>query len=143
MMEDLKVALGTRVQVELLTEEGEAEALDVDIVPDESADYQQGFLGQGTPLALALIGQSAGDTIPYPLGDIVKARVLSVIPSTRKPPKGLQERRAETTRKAVEESDRTNAILFASSFSGKWGDYDPAGLEHWEQKDSEEEKKNK
>jgi hypothetical protein len=29
--------------------------------------------------------------------------------------------------------DQTNAINFASSFSGKWGDYDPAGVEKWEE----------
>jgi hypothetical protein len=26
----------------------------------------------------------------------------------------------------------TNATIFAPSFSGKWGDYDPQGIEKWE-----------
>lgn len=38
-------------------------------------------------------------------------------------------------RKAVAEVERRDAILFASSFSGKWGDYDPSGMEHWEGED--------
>jgi hypothetical protein len=35
-------------------------------------------------------------------------------------------------RQAVEQADRTNAMNFASSFSGKWGDYDPQGIEKWD-----------
>jgi len=27
-------------------------------------------------------------------------------------------------------------MIFASSFSGKWGDYDPQGIEKWELKPS-------
>jgi hypothetical protein len=40
--------------------------------------------------------------------------------------------RQEAMRKARQQVDRTNAILFASSFSGKWGDYDPGGIDHWD-----------
>jgi hypothetical protein len=42
-------------------------------------------------------------------------------------------RRQEVIDKAVSESDRTNALNFASSFSSKWGGYEPAGIEDWEQ----------
>jgi hypothetical protein len=28
-------------------------------------------------------------------------------------------------------AQRTNAEIFASSFSGKWGDYDPQGMAGW------------
>lgn len=134
-MPKLVVAIGMQVEVELLTTVGETERIVFDIVSDESADYQNGFIGAGTPLGSALIGHSAGETISYQTGDIVQARLLSVTQSSRQPLEGVKERRAATIRKAVEDSDRTNAILFASSFSGKWGDYDPGGLEHWEEHD--------
>lgn len=42
-------------------------------------------------------------------------------------------RRQEVIDKAVSESDRTNTLNFASSFSSKWGGYEPAGIEDWEQ----------
>lgn len=29
----------------------------------------------------------------------------------------------------------TGAIVFASSYSSKWDDYDPEGMEHWDKKE--------
>lgn len=140
-MPDLHVQVGMRVAVELVTEEGDQERMEVDIVPDDAADLSQGFLGAGTPLARALLGCRVGQIVPYRAGDIVRARVLSITASSRQAPEDAQAKRAENLRKAVETSDRTNAMLFASSFSGKWGDYDPASIpEAGETKDDEEEK---
>ncbi len=127
-MPDLYVDIGTRVEVELVTEAGETERLAVDIVPDAAANLTQGFLGAGTPLARALLGCRAGQIVPYRAGDILRARVLAITVSTRKPGKEAQERRAANLRKAVDASDRTKALIFASSFSGKWGDYDPTSI---------------
>ncbi len=55
-------------------------------------------------------------------------RIVAVNPSQAMPDDAAA-RRQETLRKAVRQSEATNAILFASSFSGKWGDYDPTGLD--------------
>ena len=49
----LQVAQGTHVEVELVDEAGAREPLAFDIVPDAQADFAQGFLGAGTPLAQA------------------------------------------------------------------------------------------
>ena len=128
----LKAGVGMHVDLVLITETG-TEPLAVDIVPDSSADFARGFLGEGTPLAQAIQGKAAGNTVPYHAGDIHTVKILSVQPSTSLPPPDVAERREATIRKAVDESDRTNAIIFASSFSGKWGDYDPDGIgKTWE-----------
>ncbi len=136
-MPDFYVDIGTRVEVELVTEDGDTEKIAVDIVPNAAADLAQGFLGAGTPLARALLGCRAGQIVPYRAGDILRARVLSVSASTRKPGTAAQERREANLRKAIDASDRTNALIFASSFSGKWGDYDPNSIPL---EDSEDEK---
>jgi hypothetical protein len=62
------------------------------------------------------------------LGDVYEVKILSISPSHALPPEDVAARLQETIRKAVEQSDLTNAITFASSYNGMWGDYDPAGL---------------
>ncbi len=54
------VAIGTHVEVELIDESGAGELLAVDIVSDSQADFASGFLGAGTLLARAILGQPAG-----------------------------------------------------------------------------------
>ena len=126
---------GTHVVVELAETSGRSERLEFDIVPDELADLARGFLGVGTPLAKAIRNQPAGRTIPYRQADIVSVRILSVVPAGTAPDPDAAQQREAALRKAVEEAQRTDAIVFASSFSGKWGDYDPQGMEHWDKTD--------
>jgi hypothetical protein len=119
---------GTRVRLELVDETGASDAMDVQIVPDEFADVSKGYLGQGTPLAAALEGHLPGDSIIYEMGDIRLVRILAVSLAEEGPDTKIAKRREDAHRKAINETDRTNAILFASSFNGKWGDYDPSSL---------------
>jgi hypothetical protein len=126
---------GTHVVIELADTSGGRERLELDIVPDELADLAKGFLGAGTPLARAICDQPAGRTIPYHQADIVSVRILSVAPAHAAPGADAAQGREAALRKAVEEAQRTDAIVFASSFSGKWGDYDPQGMEHWDKTD--------
>jgi hypothetical protein len=116
------------VIIELGLQEGETERLEFDLVPNEKADFSHGFLGNGTLLAQAITGYPAGQVIPYRAGDAREIRILEVTPSQNTPPEDVQARREEIIRKAIDQSDRTNAMIFASSFSGKWGDYDPTGF---------------
>lgn len=120
--------VGTHVVLELITEGGDTEQLEFDLVPDRSADFVHGFLGESTPLAQAILGQPIGRALLYQNADIRAVRILAIAPS-QAIPEDAEARRQETLRKAVRQSDTTNAILFASSFSGKWGDYDPTGLD--------------
>jgi len=132
---ELTVQTGKHVVVELLDDAGGSERLEVDIVPDQSADFARGYLGEGTPLAKAILGKPAGSHIPYRQADIAGLRILTVTPASSAPGKEVAQQRETAMRKAMADVERTNAILFASSFSGKWGDYDPSGMEHWEEKD--------
>ena len=123
------------MELELTTDAG-IERMTVVIVPDESADFSRGFLGENTPLAAAILYHVQGESVEYHAGDIQGVKIVSVEPSTMMPPKNVAARREATIRKAIDESDRTNAMIFASSFSGKWGDYDPDGIA-WDKPESE------
>jgi hypothetical protein len=128
----LKARAGRHVALEILYASGEVERLSLDLVPDAAADFEHHFLGESTPLAQAILGQVAGSVIPYRRGDAREVRLLSVSAELSAAPTDLSERREEVTRKAVNDADRTSAILFASSMNSKWGDYDPSGIESWD-----------
>ena len=119
--------LGMRVVLDLITEDG-SERLELEIVPDDFADFTRGYLGISTLLARTIAGKKAGEVIPYPVEGGREVRLIQVLPSQQAPPRDVADRRQETLRKALDQSDRTNAVIFASSFSGKWGDYDPTGF---------------
>jgi hypothetical protein len=121
----IRARLGTRVQVELVDEAGASEQLEFDIVPDAQADFAHGFLGEGTPLAQAIIGQLAGSTVPYRVGDMVQARVLTVSFAARAPSTDVEARRQAVIQQALAESERVSDMAFALAVGSKWGDYDP------------------
>lgn len=122
------------VEVEMAYEQG-VERLKFVIVPDELADFNAGFLGEGTPLARSILGERVGVQVPYFIGDARTVQILRVSPTELKPDEDTAVRRQEKIKRAVEDSERTSVMIFASSFSGKWGDYDPQGIESWEQKE--------
>jgi len=121
----LRVGLGTRVEVDLVDESGGCEHLAFDIVPDAQADFAHGFLGAGTPLAQAILGQPAGGLVPYRVGDVVQVRVLSVTQAVRAPSDDVAAKRQAVIQQAVAQSDRISDMAFALAVGSKWGDYDP------------------
>jgi hypothetical protein len=123
------VHVGTRVEVELIDDAGRAEGLAFDIVPESAADFSTGFLGAGTPLAQAILGEVAGGVVPYSLADVVAVRILSVEPSQRAPEVGAAQAREAMLRKAVDKSNLEDAVRLALTVDVKWGDYDPEALE--------------
>lgn len=133
MEESLRVRLGRRVHVVLSHADASEETLTLDIVPDAAADFERGLLGEGTPLAKALAGRRGGEMVDYCVGDLRQVRVLAVTRSPADLDLSSATRRQEIIDKAVSESDRTNALNFAASFSSKWGGYEPEGIEVWEQ----------
>lgn len=122
-------ALGTQVEVELVSRDGDIERLAFDIVPERAADFDAGFLAITTPLARAIVGRSAGADIRYPLGDIVRVRILSVKRSERRAAHNAAAERDAATRAAVQRTKTDETIQLALTFSSKWGDYDPEPLE--------------
>ncbi len=102
----IPIAIGTHVEVELIDESGADELLAVDIVPDSQADFASGFLGAGTLLARAILGQPAGSVVPYKVGDILQVRILKVTSNASAPPADVEAKRQ----------------------ASKWGDYDPGEI---------------
>ena len=123
----LKVGPGTHVQVELVDEAGDAERLAFDIVPDVQADFSHGFLGIGTPLAQAILGQTAGSAVPYRVGDMVQARILSVTLDVHTPSTDIEAKRQAVLRQAIAQAEQVSDMAFALAVGSKWGDYDPGG----------------
>jgi hypothetical protein len=123
-----QVALRTHVEIELIGQSGEAERLEFEIVPDKTADFYSGFLSQETPLARAILGRAVGSTVPYTVGDARAIRILSVGPGAADDAAEAAAEAATRRKAAVEaarrQSDRTSAMIFASSVEGKWGEYD-------------------
>jgi hypothetical protein len=128
----LRAVLGARVEIELLDERGQTEQLAFDIVPDEAADFANGFLGVGTPLAQVLLGNPAGSTLPYRMADIQEVRIISIAPSRRAPAGDAAARRQAASEEAVSKANLDDAVRLALTVDVKWGDYDPEGLaDNW------------
>ena len=124
-----RVKIGTRVEIELLSESGEVDRLAFDVVADAQADFASGFLGAGTPLAQALLGQPAGATVPYAVADEVEVRILSVTPSKRAPAPEVAAAREAAAKEAVSKANMEEMVRLALTVDVKWGDYDPEALE--------------
>ena len=123
-----KVTPGASVEVELIDESGAGERLALVIVPDKEADFAAGFLGAGTPLAKALLGQRVGSVVSYKQGDIREVRILGVTPSAQVPKTGADASRRAIIDKALDKADLEDALRLALTVDVKWGQYDPEAL---------------
>jgi len=132
-----KVTPGASLEVELIDESGAGERLAVVIVPDKEADFASGFLGAGTPLAKALLGQRLGSVVPYQQGDIQEVRILSVTPGVSAPKTGADASRQAIIDKALDKADLEDALRLALTVDVKWGQYDPEALAPEEGSDEE------
>jgi transcription elongation GreA/GreB family factor len=90
-----------KVEIELISQGGEADHLAVTIVPDEQADFAAGFLGAGTQLAQTILGQPVGAEVPYPVADMRAVRILSAVPSDDAPAEDVAARREAVVDDAV------------------------------------------
>ena len=127
------VKVGTHVVVELIDEGGGREQLALDVVADDAADFDAGLLGIGTLLGKAIAGRRAGSVVPYRMGDLREVLIVSVRPASAPAAGDAAERRQAALDKAAQEIAKTNAQIFASTFEGKWGGYNPDGMEHWDE----------
>jgi hypothetical protein len=125
MAEQIPVALGTRVEIELIGKDKTRERLQCVLVDDAAADFEKGFLSANTPLAQTLLGHAAGETLAYPRGDIVQVKILAVQPQAHTPASDAGEQRDEALRRARDKAELANMVSFALTFDSKWGDYDP------------------
>lgn len=127
------VKVGTHVVLELIDEGGSRERLELDVVPDTAADFDAGLLGIGTPLGKAVAGRRAGSTAPYKRGDLREVAIIEVRPAATPAPSDAADRRQAALDKAAQDIAKTNAQIFASTFEGKWGGYNPDGMDHWDE----------
>ncbi len=116
--------LGAYVAVELIDEQGNVEPLAFDIVKEQHADFDRGLLGVQTPLAKAILGKRVGALVAYRYGELCQVRIVSVRSSQRTDLENTEEQRQAQLQKAIDAVERTNAEMFAASYSGKWGDYE-------------------
>lgn len=119
-----QVEFGSAVTVELIDQDGQAEPLSFVIVAERVADFDRGLLGETAPLARAILGQFVGSTVPYVMGDIRQVRIVQVQTVADLTAEDTAARRAAVLEKARADAARTNAEMFAASFSGKWGNYE-------------------
>lgn len=123
-----RVGLGSRVVLELVGAHGEGETLRLAVVPDGGADFPGGYLGASTPLAAAIMGRHAGESVPYRRGDLDTVRILEIEPfAVSEAPDAASARRA-VIQEAVAKSDLQDTLRLALAVSVKWGDYDPDGI---------------
>ena len=79
------VKIGTHIEIDLLDRTGNRERLCFDLVSDQYADYETGFLGVSAPIAQAILGEKTGNLIPYFTAELQAIHLLSVTPSKRQP----------------------------------------------------------
>lgn len=127
------VKVGVHAVVDLIDEQGGREQLALDVVADDNADFDAALLGIGTPLGKAIAGRRAGSIVPYKRGDLRQVEIISVRPADQPAANDASERRQAAHDKAVQEIAKTDAQIFASTYEGKWGGYNPDGMEHWDQ----------
>lgn len=118
-----QVGIGCHVVVDLIDEEGGREPLEFDLVPEEGADFERGFVSAESPLGQAVRGKYEGGEVEYQMGDIRRLRIVRVGPAQQEIDEDAAARRRQVLDEARRKAERTNADMFASSFSGKWGDY--------------------
>jgi hypothetical protein len=129
----LPAGLGTHVDLEFIDLSNQVESMSIDIVPAAAADIERGLVGANTPLAKAIRGKTAGTVVPYNLGDVTRVRVVRVSSSEIQESGEAARRRKDVLRRALTNAERTNAEMFAASFSGKWGDYTLDDAADWEE----------
>ncbi len=135
MVADELVTVGCQVELELVDRTGQKERITVVIVPDSAADFSRGYVSELTPLAKAILGEHPGSIIPYLKDDILSIEVMAVEKPSLPPSLDGAEKRKAQRLKTIREVENTSAVVFASSFSGKWGDYDPDSIPKEETKD--------
>ncbi len=122
------ISTGCEVELELTDRSGNIEHLKLVIVDEKQADYSHGYLSENTPLARAVLGERAGTVVPYLKDDILSVKILKVNKAASVPGDDTVGRRKARLLKNLRTVEDTNAMVFASSFSGKWGDYDPGSI---------------
>lgn len=120
---------GTHVEIELVDEHGGIEAEAFDLVAEGAASIDEGLLSVTSPLGRAILGKTVGSEVAYAMGDIRRVRIVRIGAAHGVADPGAAERQRAAVEEARRKAERTNADMFASSFSGKWGNYTTDDME--------------
>jgi hypothetical protein len=124
-----QVGQDCHVEIELIDDQGNREHMEFDLVAENAADFTQGRLGVNTPLGKAIRGKFTGATVNYVVGDIRQVHILQATPLQAPAIDDATARRQAILDEARRKAERTNTEMFASSYSGKWGDYNTDEME--------------
>ena len=120
----IPVALHCRVTVELVDLTGQTERGEFTLVTGKQADLTSGLLDENTPLARALLGHVAGETVPYMSGDLMEVRILKVESRNNSVPSDAARKRRADVQKAAAQSEITSQMIFSTASGSKWGEYE-------------------
>jgi hypothetical protein len=123
------VKLGDQVEIRLIYRSGHKEILFFDLVEDSKADIDQGYLGESTKLATAILDEHPGTIVPFFTPELLAVEILAVHEASREPDPYVSNRRKQSLKDTLNRIEVRDAILFASSTETKWGQYDPDGLD--------------
>jgi hypothetical protein len=139
----IPIGSGCRVLVELVESTGEVDRRVFTIVSPQQADFKTGLLDESAPLARALMGHFAGQTLPYRVGGLKEVRILEVKSLGGPVSSDAAEQRRADVKSAEAQSEITSQMIFAGARGSKWGEYD-VDIEKFfeEEKKRNEENKN-
>ena len=118
------ITVNCRVLVELVDTSGQAERREFTLVRSEQADFKSGLLDENAPLGRLLLGHFAGQSLPYPAGDLVRVRILAVQLEVGDVSSEAAGKRHKDVKKAEAQSEITNQMIFSTASGSKWGEYD-------------------
>ena len=121
---------GYCAEIELISRSGKSERFTFDLVQDDKADIENGFLGISTPLGQTLLGGRSGEVIPYFKQEYQAIKILTTRKSNRIPGLEKTKSRKDSIQETLRQIEFRDAILFASSTDTKWGSYDADGLDY-------------
>jgi len=139
MNDKLAIEPGALVELELESKSKTREKLEFTLVDDRGADFDKGLLGVSTPLAKAILGHAAGETLEYARGDIVRLHILAVAEGNADSAASA-ESREEALKRARDKAELSNMVSFALTFDSKWGDYDPEQIVKQYEEDEKKDK---
>ena len=125
---ELRVSVGMHVTVEI-KESGMIERLEFDLVPDKQSDFSAGLMSERAPMAQAIQGRLAGETVQYlsPAAVTQTVTVLSIEVSKRELERPVSDRE-EVLGEVMDRIVRRESKQIALTAELHYGSIDPDGI---------------
>ncbi len=124
---DLAAAVGTHVVVKIKGKSGEADKFEFDLVQDKQSDFSAGLMSERAPLAQAILGHTAGESVDFvtPSGEAQKVKIESVTASAAG---GAAPDRDAVLDEALDKIARRESRQIALTAELHYGSIDPDGI---------------